>query len=78
MKRTLALLFLLGALAGCARGDDGFPRARSNLATTPAVTPTGSVSVAPTPSPTESPELLPFRFLALGDFGTGTPEQHAV
>lgn len=78
MKRTLVLLFLLGALAGCAGGNDSFPRARSNLATTPAVTPTGSVSVTPTPPPMESPELPPFRFLALGDFGAGTSEQHAV
>lgn len=76
MRRIAAGLCLLAAtLAACA-GSDDFSRARSNLATTPAVTPTGSTT--PTPGPTGTPPPVPFRFLAIGDHGAGTSEQHAV
>ncbi len=76
MKRVIALVCLLSAFAGCAGDDQGFPHARSNLATTPAVSPNPSLSVFPTP--TSPPDVQPFRFLAIGDFGAGTSDQHAV
>ena len=75
MRRLIASICLL-ALTACAGGDDDFKRARSSLATTPAVTPTGPTT--PAPVPTDAPALPPFRFLAIGDFGAGTPEQHAI
>lgn len=86
MKRFFVTVLLLGGLAGCAGDDDTFPRARANLATTPAVTPTGSPaptsspdpSATSAPGPSSTPPAPPFRFLAIGDFGTGTPKQHAV
>ncbi len=88
MSRTLALLVLVCTLAGCAGGDDGFPRARPALSTTPPVdtpapatpvpTPTPGATPAVTPSGVAPPRPVPFRFLALGDFGAGTSQQHAL
>lgn len=75
MRRSIAVLALLGVMVSCAGGEDTFPRARRALATTPAVSPSEPV---PSPSPILGPPLLPFRFLAIGDFGAGTSEQHAV
>lgn len=77
MRRLIAIIVCAAAsFVACAGDVDSFPRARSGLATTPAVTPSSSTSVSP--SPTTPPEIPPFRFLAIGDFGAGTSEQHAV
>ena len=85
MRRPALVMCFLVALGACAGGEDTFPRARANLATTPPMTPSGSApptaspdpSAAPTPGPT-SPPAASFRFLAIADFGAATPEQYAV
>lgn len=76
MRRLIAVICAVLAFTACAGDDESFPRARSGLATTPAVTPNASAAVSP--SPTAPSEVPPFRFLAIGDSGTGTSDQHAV
>jgi hypothetical protein len=58
------------AATGCA-GDSG------TADPAPTVTPT-STYAAPTASPSPEPAAGPFRFLAIGDFGDGSPEQYAI
>lgn len=78
MRRLLVLVCLMAAVASCAGDEEeDFPRAREALATTPAASPVETFA-SPTPSVTDAPAAVPFRFLAIGDFGAGTPEQHAV
>lgn len=69
MSRSVLALALALMLSGCAgSGDD--PRADG--------TPTDAGSATPTTAPDPQPSGAPFRFLAIGDFGDGSPEQHAI
>lgn len=64
MKRLSVFLFGLVLLASCSGPRDAAPAPGATV-----VTPTAS----PAPAPTER-----FRFLALGDFGSGSAEQYAI
>lgn len=73
LPRSLAVLGVALAVAtACAPGAGEGPNV---AATDPAATGTESPSASTTPAPAPTNR---FRFLAIGDYGTGLPEQYAI
>lgn len=70
MRRFVALLVVLLMGAGCADLDTGPTQAGPS--------PGSSSPVGPSPSPSTEPPADRLRFLALGDFGSGSSEQQQV
>lgn len=67
MKRIVLMLTLAAVVSACAPSGSGTPDAAAPTDPTPTTIPTVA------PPPTKS-----FRFLAIGDYGSGTAEQYAI
>ncbi len=79
MRRLALLLCAATALSACADAVGGGVPAQT-ATPTPTPTPTATPTPSPSPSvtPTPPPKEQSLRFLAIGDFGTGWPQQYDV
>lgn len=77
MRHAAGLLVVAFAVAACASPDRG-PAQTVPSPTTSSVPPTETPTVEPTASPTVEPGLERFRFVAIGDYGSGLSPQFEV
>ena len=80
MRRCLALAIVVVLSAACAGSDVG--TSASQIGASPSDSPAPTASGAPTPTPSVPPTPVPprkrLRFVAIGDFGSGSSQQLAI